>query len=194
MPTTTHIPTAEELTTRAPGQNVKDHYELVRVSRDAHYAEVQRLRRRSEISNRDLTRSEERSFRSHLSEVEDLSELLERIGDSPEARAIDYGQLVDARTTPDDDAARTSRGPVAELALRTVDAAHRAGQLPDFAAERVAALVEQGTTVDRSLAARWAVAAGAELYRSTFGKLLADPERGHLLWTRDEQESFQRVA
>lgn len=194
MPTTTHIPTAEELTTRAAGQSIRDHYEAVRAARDSHYAEVQRLRRRSEVANRDLSRSEERSFRSHLSEVEDLSELLERIGDSPEARQIDYGQVIDARTTPDGDAGTTSRGPDAELALRTVDAAHRAGQLPDFAAEKVTALVEQGPAASRSLAARWAVTAGAELYRSAFGKLLADPERGHLLWTREEQEAFQRVA
>lgn len=57
MPTSVHIPTAAELVTRVPGQTVEAHYNAVRAARDAHYERVQVIRRRSEVSHRDLTKS-----------------------------------------------------------------------------------------------------------------------------------------
>lgn len=80
------------------------------------------------------------------------------------------------------------------LAMRTVDAAVKARQLPEHAAEKVERLVTDGPERDRSLAAQWAVTAGAPAYRSAFAKLCADPARGHLLWTGEEHEAYQRVA
>jgi HK97 family phage major capsid protein len=79
-------------------------------------------------------------------------------------------------------------------ARRTIDAAVRSGLLPDHAAEKATNLVEQGSTSDRSLAARWATATGDPQYLTCFAKLCSDPVRGHLLWDSREQAAFQRVA
>jgi HK97 family phage major capsid protein len=79
-------------------------------------------------------------------------------------------------------------------ARRVIDGAARSGLLPDHAAEKATALVEQGPLRDRSIAARWATATGDEHYLSAFAKLAGDPVRGHLLWTAEEQEAYRRVA
>lgn len=81
-----------------------------------------------------------------------------------------------------------------ERGRRNIDAAVRAGQLPDHAADKAHRLLEAGSTGERSLSARWAAAAGDEHYRSAFAKLLADPDRGHLLWTGPEADAYRTAA
>ncbi|WP_433319163.1 phage major capsid protein [Micromonospora chersina] len=82
-----------------------------------------------------------------------------------------------------------------DQALRTIERSAKDGFLPDHAAEKTTALVERsGLPKDQALAARWVVAAGDELYRSAFCKMLADPIRGHLLWTAQEQAAYQAAA
>lgn len=76
-------------------------------------------------------------------------------------------------------------------AQRTVDEAFRAGLLPDHAAEKVTELFTTGPQADRSLAARWAIAAGDPAYLRAFCALLADPQKGHLLWTPQEQAAYR---
>ena len=98
MPPTAHIPTAAELRTRKPGQSVKEHHDAVETARNQHWDQLQILNRRSE--RRDLTKSEHRSFVAHRDQVEDLAELLEEIGDSPEARKVDYSQVIMATGLP----------------------------------------------------------------------------------------------
>lgn len=85
-------------------------------------------------------------------------------------------------------------GQLRDAAMRTVDAAVRANTLPDHAAGKVERLVTDGPERDRSVAARWAIAAGDPAYRSAFAKLCADPTRGHLTWTGPEQDAFRAVA
>jgi len=79
-------------------------------------------------------------------------------------------------------------------AMRLVDKAVAARQLPEHAAEKVERLVSDGSEGDRGLAARWVVAAGAPAYRSAFAKLCADPVRGHLMWSPQELDAYQRVG
>jgi predicted phage gp36 major capsid-like protein len=55
-------------------------------------------------------------------------------------------------------------------------------------------LVTEGHAGARSLGDRWATAAGAPEYRGAFSKVLADPERGHLLWNEAEAEAYRQVA
>lgn len=81
-----------------------------------------------------------------------------------------------------------------DRARRVIDSAVRVGHLPDHAAQRATVLLEAGSTADRSLAARWTAAAGAVEYRSAFAKLLADPDRGHLLWTAQEADAYRTAA
>jgi HK97 family phage major capsid protein len=75
-----------------------------------------------------------------------------------------------------------------------IDDAVRSGILPDHAAARATALIESGHPGERSIAARWATAAGDPAYRGAFAKMLADPERGHLLWSPEEAHSYRQVA
>jgi HK97 family phage major capsid protein len=75
-----------------------------------------------------------------------------------------------------------------------IDDAVRSGILPDHAAARATALIEAGHPGERSIAARWATAAGDPAYRGAFAKMLADPERGHLLWSPEEAHSYRQVA
>lgn len=79
-------------------------------------------------------------------------------------------------------------------AQRTIDFAVRSGHLPDHAAEKATVLIEHGPSEARGLAARWAATAGSESYRTAFAKLLADPERGHLLWSAEEADAYRQVA
>lgn len=100
-----------------------------------------------------------------------------------------------ARGDRDEDRARTSGGDLRGRALRQVDALVRSRELtlPDHAAEKVNKLIDHGRDTDRDLAARWTIAAGDVAYRSAFTKLLLDPQRGHLLWTGDEQRAYQEA-
>ncbi|MDT0387910.1 phage major capsid protein [Streptomyces dubilierae] len=87
-----------------------------------------------------------------------------------------------------------ARGAAYDRAMRTVDAAVQRGQLPAYGAERVETLLTTGLPVSRSLTARWATAAGDPAYETAFAKLASDPERGHLLWTREEGDAYRRAV
>lgn len=99
-------------------------------------------------------------------------------------------------STPDARRVHTDGSPAGVLrddARQTITRAHEAGHLPDYAAERAERLVTAGPEREQTLAARWAVATGDEHYRTAFAKLLADPTRGHLLWTGEEHRAYQAV-
>jgi HK97 family phage major capsid protein len=108
------------------------------------------------------------------------------------------GTPFDGRSTDDDEPNSWQlagpNGVVRDRALRTIERAESSGQLPDYAAERATALINQGGSTERGLAARWAAAAGDESYLSAFAKLVSDPTRGHLLWTGREQEAYRAAA
>ncbi|MGS2646416.1 phage major capsid protein [Streptosporangium sp. G12] len=78
-------------------------------------------------------------------------------------------------------------------ARRTVDMAHRSGLLPDHGAERAVELITSGSQMDRDMAARWATATGDPAYLRAFVSLLGDPQRGHMLWSQEEQEAYRAV-
>lgn len=93
------------------------------------------------------------------------------------------------------DANRAHGNSERDQALRTIERSAKDGYLPDYAAEKATALVERnGRPEEKTLAARWVVTAGDEAYRSAFCKLLADPVRGHLLWTAQELAAYQAAA
>jgi len=80
-----------------------------------------------------------------------------------------------------------------DRAERLIDRGHRAGVLPDYAAERASALLGQGDLAERADAARWALAAGDPAYRTAFAKIVQEPERGHMLWTPAEQAAYSEA-
>ncbi len=80
-----------------------------------------------------------------------------------------------------------------DSARRLIDDAFRSNLLPDHAAEKVRALVDQGPARERSQAASWVRATGNPEYLGAFAKLLSDPTRGHMLWTPQEQDAYRAV-
>jgi HK97 family phage major capsid protein len=77
--------------------------------------------------------------------------------------------------------------------MRTIDCLVSANRLPARAAETVEALTKTGTGLQQSWTQRLVEASGDDAYLRAFCKLVADPERGHLLWDAEEHQAFQRV-
>jgi HK97 family phage major capsid protein len=122
-----------------------------------------------------------------LLQLADHDKRIRRIGQLHRAG----GGVAGASFGPGDDPTRL----VAEdRGRRTIDDAFRSGLLPDHAAEKAIALIDSGHPGERSLAGRWAATAGAPAYRDAFAKMLADPTRGHLLWTAEEADAYRAVA
>lgn len=86
-----------------------------------------------------------------------------------------------------------SGDPLRDQARRVIDAAHRSGSLPDHAAEIATGLVTADDPAERGVAARWAVATGDPAYLRAFAQVLANPERGHMMWSDQEAEAFRNV-
>lgn len=87
-----------------------------------------------------------------------------------------------------------SGSPVVDSARRRIDGLVKSRALPDHAATAAERLLSQSRGTDQGLAARWALATADDAYMGAFVKLLADPSRGHLLWTGHEQDAYQKVA
>lgn len=76
------------------------------------------------------------------------------------------------------------------LRQRALDAAEFGSGLTDRGREVLAGVVERD---DNALASSFVLALSSPAYRSAFDKVLPDPQRGHLLWTEPERESYARV-
>lgn len=72
-----------------------------------------------------------------------------------------------------------------------VDGLARRGMISDDAGQHATRMVESGPIRARQAAASWIRAAGSDDYLAAFAKLVADPARGHLLWTEPEAEAFR---
>ncbi|MFG1855014.1 phage major capsid protein [Actinomadura geliboluensis] len=147
-------------------------------------------------SNGEGLRGEDaRAFSMHSNQVEMLQhagQLYGRRNRAANELRAQYGQAKpDGPNGPAGDG--RPGGELRDTARRLIDRAAQSGELPDYAAERAEALVCRGSAESQSVAARWAVAAGAAEYRTAFAKLLADPTRGHMLWTAEEQRAYQRA-
>ena len=79
-------------------------------------------------------------------------------------------------------------------AMRTLERAVKADRLAAPGAELVESLMSSGPAPSQTWTQRWAIAAGDEHYLRAFAKLLADPTRGHLTWTEQEQAAYRAVA
>ncbi|MFE2612273.1 phage major capsid protein [Micromonospora chalcea] len=137
----------------------------------------------------EMTASQQREWDALVANVDELDAYIseQRLARVERSRS-QYGYRT-GDDTPD-----VFGGSVRDQAKRTVDTLHRSGQLPDHAAEKATDLLtKQGNTYDQGVAARWLVVAGNEQYRSAFNKLLADPAKGHLLWSPAEQEAYRQA-
>jgi HK97 family phage major capsid protein len=118
----------------------------------------------------------------------------DRFALAPDQDSTKAGVILNTgRPSPNQNRSRID-GPDADRGRSAINDAFRSGDLPDHAAAKATALVERGHEGERSLAGRWAAAAGNADYRGAFAKMLADPTHGHQLWTPKEQEAFRAVA
>lgn len=136
-------------------------------------------------------------------EFERIEGELERLKSSEEWHSsmlakANAGHLAFERGTPfDDPGDQTDDQRYAGVfgeARRTIDRAASDGLLPDYAAQRATVLVESGSDGERTLAAQWATATGDPAYMRAFAALVADKDRGHLMWTPEESAAYRRAA
>ena len=130
-----------------------------------------------QISSHQLRRIREAVERGNYTPVDGVDTMIER----------------GTRPPPYDAESAPQRSGVYGDAHRAIDDAARSGALPDDAAEKATWLVDKGSSRERTIAARWATVTGDAAYRSAFSKLLADPTKGHMLWTTREQAAYQAV-
>ncbi|MEU7170901.1 phage major capsid protein [Micromonospora tulbaghiae] len=183
-----HIPTLTELRERftdAPDALA----EACAAAADLHEAAMRSLD--AEAAGQPLNASQQRRWDAHTSASAELRTVVaqRRMSRASESRArwgAEVGSGLDSSPT-------TPGGELRSRAMRVVDGLHRSNDLPAHAAERVERMLSAGREDEQNLAARWAVAAGAPEYRSAFTKLCADPMRGHMLWTAQEQAAYQRA-
>ncbi|MEU2003637.1 phage major capsid protein [Rhodococcus sp. NPDC019627] len=138
-------------------------------------AEAHELAERSELQGADADRFDE--LADHLEYFKQRNESRNRLLQL----ANDPG-TVEAPSTR----ARKDSDPTRDAALSNIERSHKAGRLTDAAATLSEALVGTDSTV-----ARLAATTGTEAYRSAFAKLVGNPERGHLLWTPEESQSYR---
>jgi len=164
------------------------------------YSQALKIHRRmGELSAADEISDVEQAEFDHLSD--ELDALL--AADRAERRTnlasgVHHGRYTTAPgTTSDDDDDRRARARSLSGersgALRTLDKLVSADRLPARAAQTVDLLTHTGSGLERSWSAKVVEAVGSDSYESAFAKLVSDPQRGHLLWTSQEQAAFQRV-
>lgn len=78
------------------------------------------------------------------------------------------------------------------LRSRATDMAEYVADVPQEGRKAFADAVA-GDQDRQALLARWALATGRDSYRSAFAKVLANPQRGHMLWTEAERAAFADV-
>lgn len=79
--------------------------------------------------------------------------------------------------------ATTAAGQVLETEVRS-------GRMSQDAATRLERLTKVENVSERSAAESYIRAAGSAAYLRAFGKLMADPQRGHQLWTEEERQAY----
>jgi HK97 family phage major capsid protein len=169
-------------------------FETLTASRRARWETAKGLLDGAKAENREFNAAEGSAFEAAIEDCDKMDQRLKVMG-ATEARA----QVADAHRHPVISPAKSESG--AQYGTLESDAAHRAidglehsGKLPTGAAGRAEALLRSGTPQEQSVAARWAASTGDPAYTGAFLALLADPIRGHLLWTPQEADAYRKVA
>lgn len=94
---------------------------------------------------------------------------------------------------PRGDAQAAERPGTSDAARRIIEQTHKRGLLPAHGAAIAERLVLTGDQESRDLASRWVQTTGSEHYLGAFLKLMGDPTRGHVLWSEEERQAYQRA-
>ncbi|MCB9408091.1 MAG: phage major capsid protein [Mycolicibacterium sp.] len=145
-----------------------------------------------------LSAADEAEFAELATETDGLMRHVEQL-DADERRA-----MVDAANGRGDGRIRIEAGTpgdgrrhgdsTRDAALRTLDAAVSAGTMAARGAETIETVMGTGAPQHRNWAGRWAATTGDNDYLTAFAKVVADPVRGHMLFTDREAEAFRAGA
>jgi HK97 family phage major capsid protein len=126
----------------------------------------------------------------------DIERMLEQVKDVERQRIADAVTSGRARVVRgtfgyDDDDPRPVRS--RDDARRTLDDVHTRTSIGDDALTRAEQLLNTPDPRARQVASDWVRTTGSPDYEQAFLKLMADPTRGHLLWTEREAAAFREA-
>lgn len=131
-------------------------------------------------------RAERRAFEENRQLAEDITHRLDDLAER-EQSAKSSAEVFDRVGLTGMSSEREYRGgDLTREAIRTVENMRVAS---DDAKHALVGLIEEDDSPNSSMA-RWAYVTSNEDYRTAFGKLLRDPERGHLGFTPEEGRAF----
>jgi HK97 family phage major capsid protein len=168
--------------------------ERLRETRGDALAECQRLVDGAKAESRDLSDAERKIFDDQMELAdqvgERLADLEERNEQAARADRAFRGAGLNENQVRGIGGAGEERdyrgGNVTREAIRRVEDMRMAS---DDAKHALVSLIEEDDTPDSPMA-RWAYVTSADAYRTAFGKLLRDPERGHMEFTPEETAAF----
>src|SRR5689334_3448659 len=157
--------------------------DMLRETRGSALAECQRLLDGARAEDRDLNDAERAQFDENRVLADQVTERLAEIEERNAAAERSHRMFDHAGITPGGAPERDYRGgDVTRQAIRRVEDMRMAS---DDAKHALVSLIEEDDAPDSPMA-RWAYVTSDEHYRTAFGKLLRDPERGHLGFTPEE--------
>lgn len=139
----------------------------------------------------DMTTREADRFDTIENRVGEIDSAIERGRKSIETvrRLAESGSLEHGSDTGSTRRADNPATTIRDNASRAIERTHTDGLLTDRAAEHADKLARGS-----GQAAGLIAVTGTEAYGSAFGKLVADPERGHLTWTAEESAAYRAVT
>jgi len=180
------IPTLAQLRAQL-GDNTDALEQAARDAAALHLSALQSIG--SEAGQRDLNASQQARWNKHC---EAESALTDHVNKTRLARVTasrsTYGATM-LGSTPS-----FGSSPMVGRARATLDTSVRSGVVNAAAAEKMTRMLDSADVNERDSAASWLSVAGAPEYLSAFSKIVADPVRGHLAWTGQEQEAYRAVA
>jgi HK97 family phage major capsid protein len=111
-----------------------------------------------------------------------------RIGDGVKTER-GYGLSSNDEYDHDPSQGRPRGGGTRDQAMRAIERS----AIPAEAQEKAEGLLKQGAPVHQRLAERWITTTGDAAYERAFAYLVADPERGSLMWDDEEKAAFRAV-
>lgn len=142
-----------------------------------------------------MSRADETEFDEIKEEFDDLHahiERLERVAKMAGAGRSGSRLSVERGSAGEDQGHRDSS--TRDTAMRTLERAVKADRLATRGAELVENLMTNGPAASQTWVQRWAAATGSEAYERAFAAKLADPDNGHLSWSREEADAWRAVT
>lgn len=145
------------------------------------------IRDSAEREKRDLKGSEMKEFSRLEKELTPIVLEMEELEERALEEAREAAESGKGITVSNPSVASTAAGQVLETEVRS-------GRMSQDAATRLERMTKVENVSERSAAESYIRTAGSPAYLRAFSRLLADPSRGHQLWTEEERQAYQAAA